>query len=254
VIRVARLNRKVQTIEGESTTLQTQLARIPASACQQVSVPRQGSRPARTADVELRYFPFRMPEPSRGNAWIREHAPSEPLLMWCVEFTERNPPPRTEALKWVLISSEPVMNTARASVVIQNYAKRWGVEEYHKVLKTGCHVEERYYQSSERLERVTGLHVILALRLLQVRELADEQPDLLAKDVVPPIWVETLAQIRHQSFEQMTIQQFLRHLAGLGGHLGRQRDGKPGWITLWRGLEKRLLILRGVDAERKRCG
>lgn len=254
VIRAARLNRKVQTIEGDSTTLEEQLARIPVNACQQVSVPRQGNHPARTAEVELRYFPFRMPEPSRSNDWIRKHAPSEPILMWCVEITEPNPPPGAEALTWVLITSEPVTNTAQASVVIQNYAKRWGVEEYHKALKTGCHVEERYYQTSERLERVTGLHVILALRLLQLRELADEQPDLPAKNVAPQIWVDTLAQIRNQSSDGMTIQQFVRHLAGLGGHLGRKRDGKPGWITLWRGLEKLLLILRGVDSQRKRSG
>src|SRR5206468_486555 len=138
--------------------------------------------------------------------------------------------------------------TAQALEGAQNYAKRWGVEEYHKVLKTGCHVEERYYQTSERLERVTGLHAILALRLLQMRELADETPDLPAVNVVPKIWVETLASTRNQPSTAMTIQQFVRHLAGLGGHLGRKRDGKPGWITLWRGLEKLLLIVRGVRA------
>lgn len=253
-VRAARLNRKVQTIDGESTTLGKQLTETPVSDCLQVSVPRQGKRPARTAEVELRYFAFRMPEPSRGNAWIREHAPSEPLLMWCVEVKEPNPPAKVQALTWVLITSEPVTNTAQASSAIQNYAKRWGVEEYHKALKTGCHVEERYYQTSKRLERVTGLHAILALRLLQLREFAEKQPDLPAKNVAPPIWVETLAQIRHQTAEGMTVQKFLYHLAGLGGHLGRKRDGKPGWITLWRGLEKLLLILRGVDAQRKRSG
>ena len=53
----------------------------------------------------------------------------------------------------------------------------------------------------------------------------------------------------------MTIREFMRELAGLGGHLGRKGDGEPGWITIWRGLEKLLLILRGADAERRRkCG
>ena len=35
-------------------------------------------------------------------------------------------------------------------------------------------------------------------------------------------------------------------LRRLGGHLGRKCDGRPGWIKLWRGLEKLLLILRGA--------
>ena len=52
----------------------------------------------------------------------------------------------------------------------------------------------------------------------------------------------------------MTIKQFVRHLGGLGGHLGRKGDGQPGWITLWRGLEKLLLMLRGRDLALKRCG
>jgi hypothetical protein len=254
VIRAARLNRKVQTVDGHSTTLEEQLAAIPVAACQMLSVPRQGSRPARTAEVELRYFPFHMPQPSRGNEWIRDHTPSEPFLMWCVEIREPNPPSGAEPLTWVLITSESVTNTAQALEVGQNYGKRWAIEEYHKALKTGCHVEERYYQTSERLERVTGLHAILALRLLQMRELADKTPDLPAMNAVPKLWVETLARVRRQPSQSMTIGQFVRHLAGLGGHLGRKRDGKPGWITLWRGLEKLLLVLRGAALNRETCG
>ncbi len=254
VIRAARLNRNVQKVTGDDTTLEKLLADVPGNKGLQVSVPRQGNRPARAAEVELRYFPFLMSPPSRTNQWIREHAPSEPLWMWCVQLSETNPPAGAEALDWVLITSEPVTNTAQALAVIEHYKKRWGVEEYHKALKTGCHVEERYYQTSARLERVTGLHAILALRLLQMRELAQQQPDLPAVDVAPNEWVETLAQIRKQPSTGMTIHQFVRCLAGLGGHLGRKRDGQPGWITLWRGVEKLLLILRGRDLATNRCG
>lgn len=254
VIRAARLNRNVQTVTGDKTTIEELLASVPVNDRLQVPVPRQGNRSARTAQVELRYSPFRMPLPSRKNAWICEHAPSEPLLMWCVQISETNPPAKTEALHWVLLTSEPVTNTAEALAVVDHYQKRWGVEEYHKALKTGCHVEERYYQTSAHLERVTGLHAILAIRLLQIRELAREQPDRPAIDVAPKEWVETLAQVRKQPSTAMTIHQFVRCLAGLGGHLGRKRDGQPGWITLWRGLEKLLLILRGATLARKRCG
>lgn len=254
VIRAARLNRKVQALAGDHTTLQALLASVPVNERLSVPVPRQGSRPARTATVELRYSPFRMPQPSRGNDWIREHAPAEPLLMWVVEVIEIDPPSKAEALRWVLLTSETVTNTAQALEVVANYQKRWGVEEYHKALKTGCHAEERYYRTSARLERVTGLHAILALRLLQMRELAQADPDLPATKVVPKAWVQTLSQIRKQPSTGMTIHQFVRQLAGLGGHLGRKRDGMPGWITLWRGVEKLLLILRGVSLDRKSCG
>lgn len=254
-IRTARLNRKVRTVAGRDTTLEEMLASAPVHHVLQFSVPRQGDRPARTADVELRYFPFLMPPPSRSNRWIREHAPAEPLSMWCVQLIERNPPKGAEALKWVLVTSEPVTSEEEALRVLGHYSKRWGVEEYHKALKTGCHVEERGYQTSDRLERVTGLLAVLAVRLLQVRELAREQPDLPAAEVAPKEWVETLAAVRkRRSAAPMTIHEFVRQLAGLGGHLGRKSDGEPGWITLWRGVEKLLLILRGTTLARKRCG
>jgi len=34
----------------------------------------------------------------------------------------------------------------------------------------------------------------------------------------------------------------------------RKRDGEPGWITIWRGLDKLVLALRGYNAMQKRCG
>ena len=51
-----------------------------------------------------------------------------------------------------------------------------------------------------------------------------------------------------------TIREFFRHLAGLGGFLMHKRDGEPGWITIWRGLDKLVLALRGYNAMRTRCG
>ena len=92
----------------------------------------------------------------------------------------------------------------------------------------------------------------------RMRSIARETPHRPAQEVVPAEWVEVLSQERRvktgKTGAAMTIQQFLRHLAGLGGHLGRKCDGQPGWITLWRGLEKLLLILRGHRCRPARCG
>ncbi len=247
VVRAARLNRKVQNLSGTTITLEKLLASTPFSDTTLVEVPRQGNRAARTAEVCVRYVPLRMPTPSRGNAWIKEHAPAEPLLMWAVELVEEHPPKDVEALRWVLLTSEPITNLSDALRVVGFYKLRWGVEEYHKALKTGCRVEQRYYETAARLERVTGLLAVLAVRLLQIRSLADEVPDRPAKEIVPAAWIKVLAQVRKRNADTMTIKEFVRHLGGLGGHLGRKSDGNPGWITLWRGLEKLLLILRGTQ-------
>ena len=262
VIRACRLNRIIQTEPEHSTTLEEHLDVQPVRAIQTLEVPATGKRDARTAQLELRFAPLRLPRPQVTNAWIRAQAPQEPLPMWVVELIEVDPPVDSEPVRWVLLTSECVETVAQAQQVIGYYAQRWAIEEYHKALKTGCRVEERYYETAERLERITGLLAIVAVQLLKLRTLADETPEALARDVVPGEWVEVLTQVRQRPGRQapqlsastLTIAGFVKHLAGLGGHLGRKCDGRPGWQTLWYGLEKLLLILRGTQTAKQKCG
>lgn len=247
VVRAARLNRKIEDLEGTTWELGEYLANQPVQGTLSIEVPRQDHRPARQAEATIRFAPLRMPPPRRGNDWIKANAPDEPILMWVVELKEEHPPQGVDALHWVLLTSEVTASPSDAQECLESYKLRWGVEEYHKVLKTGCRVEHRYYETAPRLERVTGLLAVLAVRLLQIRCLADAEPDRPAREVLPALWVAVLAMVRKRSAAEMTLQQFVRHLAGLGGHLGRKCDGRPGWITLWRGLEKLLLILRGAS-------
>jgi hypothetical protein len=111
------LNRIVQTIEGEKMSLKKLLQSQTDVHRQTVEVPRQ----ARTAEVTIRFAPLRMPPPSRGNDWIKENAPAEPLLMWVVELKEEHPPKGAEALHWVLLTSEPITNVEEAQRIIGFY-------------------------------------------------------------------------------------------------------------------------------------
>ncbi|MCC9607710.1 IS4 family transposase [Blastopirellula sp. JC732] len=262
VIRACRLNRQVISPTGERITLKEHLAAQPVRGLQTLDVPATAKRSARTAQLELRFAPLSLPQPKVTNAWIREHAPGEPLAMWAVELLEVHPPTEKERVRWVLLTSQPVETVEQAQQIVDYYAQRWAIEEYHKALKTGCQVEARYYREAERLERITGLLSIVAVQLLRLRNLADEQPDAIAADVAPKKWVETIAKVRQGKSPRsprldattMTLADFIKHLGGLGGHLGRKCDGRPGWQTLWCGLEKLLLILRGCDLAEKKCG
>lgn len=50
----------------------------------------------------------------------------------------------------------------------------------------------------------------------------------------------------------LTVCQFFRELAKLGGFLARKHDGEPGWQTIWRGYQKMHAVLLGMELERKR--
>jgi hypothetical protein len=105
---------------------------------------------------------------------------------------------------------------------------------------------------AQRLEAVAGFTCVLAVRLLQLKTIATTHPDLPAERVVPKIWLTMLSALRKRTLK--TVRDFFRHLAGLGGFLMRKRDKDPGWLTLWRGLDKLLLALRGYEAMNNKCG
>jgi hypothetical protein len=262
VIRACRLNRIILTLQGTQTTLEEHLDVQPVQGHQTLEVPATAKRAARTAQLELRYAALHLPTPQVTNVWIRKHAPAEPLPMWVVELIEIDPPCDAEPVRWVLLTSERVESIDQARRIIDSYSQRWAIEEYHKALKTGCRVEQRYYETSERLERITGLLAIVAVQLLKLRTLAEEEPNRAALEVVPVEWVKAIAQVRQRpgprarqlNAATITIAEFVKHLGGLGGHLGRKCDGRPGWQTLWYGLEKLLLILRGIQAATQKCG
>jgi len=255
VIRAARLNRWLETPDGVRVRLDALLQTLPNRETRTLEVPAKDDQPARIATLELRFAEVRMPLPRVLTPWLRAHRPKEPLSLGVVELREAQPPAGVTPLRWVLYTRERVTDNAAASTVIAWYERRPTVEDYHKALKTGCHVEQRYYETAARLERVTGLLSVVAVRLLQLKTAARETPDRPAVEVAPAQWVRLVQVVRKKPVNpRMTIREFLRAVAGLGGHLGRKCDGEPGWITLWRGFEKLMLLVRGADAQRKRCG
>ena len=104
-------------------------------------------------------------------------------------------------------------------------------------------------KSKEGLERITALLSVVAVRLLQLKSVARTTPDHPARQIVPLHWIRMLlaSRKRLKSTVAMTIGEFYRELAKLGGFLGRKSDGEPGWITIWRGWQKLYLLVRGAE-------
>ena len=255
VIRAARLNRRVKTVDGQSLPLKELLNTLPGMGVRELTVKAKKELPKRTATVELRFSEIRMPTPRVLTPWLKKHRSNEDLTLWVVELREVNAPKGIKGLHWVLYTFEPVTTVDMANTVISWYEIRPTIEDYHKAFKTGCSVQERYYATSDRLERVTALLSIVAVRLMQVKTAALETPDRPAREVAPVQWVRLVQTARRKPVnENMTIYQFIRALAGLGGHLGRKSDGEPGWITVWRGFEKLMLIVKGENLAGKKCG
>ena len=157
-------------------------------------------------------------------------------------------------MQWVLLTSESAHKFADAWRVIGWYEKRPLIEEFHKCLKTGCRVEARQYRTGDRLAPIIGMLSVVAVRLLQLKMVARQEPERPAAGVVPTNWLAALPRVLRRPKPVVTVRDFFRGLAGLGGFLGRKSDGEPGWQTVWNGLETLLQCIRGAEALGVKCG
>ena len=248
VVRAAHLNRDIVTPGGGHITLDCYLKTLPVAGTYRIDLPANKKQPARKATMEVCYGEATMPRPKQVSLWVKQSGIRE-IAMYVVETREVNPPKGVQPAHWVLWTAEPVKTFNDAWRVLEYYEKRPIIEDWHKALKTGCRLESRQYETAERLEAVTGLMSVLAVRLLQLKTVARTEPDRPAEEVVPKPWIKMLYHLRKRPPQRpCTVRDFFRDMAKLGGFLGRKRDGEPGWITVWHGFEKLHLCLRGAQA------
>jgi len=234
--------------------LSAYLEQLPVTGTYTLELPANNEQPAREATMEVRFAPLIVPRPKYCSQWVKDSGIRE-IAMWVVEAREINPPQGVQAARWVLLTSEPVDSFDAAWTILGYYEKRWLVEEYHKALKTGCRLESRQYETAKRLEAITAVLSILAVRLVQLKTIARDDPQRPADKVVPQKWIVMLRCLRKRKPSvPWTVREFYREMAKLGGFLGRKSDGEPGWITVWRGFEKLHLCLRGAESYGKQCG
>ena len=149
-------------------------------------------------------------------------------------------------MQWLLLTSEQVETAADAQRIVDWYGLRWWCEDYHKCLKSGCSVQRAHLDEADDIRRLLGVLAPVAVRLLQLRQAARLTPDTPAEEVVEPLMLRVLCLYQKLPTTKMTIREFLRQVAQLGGFLGRKSDGEPGWQTLWAGYEKLTGLTEGA--------
>jgi hypothetical protein len=204
-----------------------------------VEVPGNGSRKARTASIEVRVAQVTIQPPQRRGAHAKASGSDEPVTVTLVGATEQSPPEGCESISWVLLTNLPVPDFESATEKVRWYARRWGIEVWHRVLKSGCKVEDCMLEEAERLKRYLTLFSIIGVRLMHVTYLARVQPDVPATEVFSTEEVNALhirmTKALPPAAPAPTLREMVRMLGKLGGHLGRKCDGEPGVTVLWRG-------------------
>lgn len=204
------------------------------------------TRRDRSAEVSIRFAAVQLEPPWNHPG---EHAPRR---VWVVYLREDDPPAPDEAVDWMLLTSEVVETEEEARRIVTFYQRRWVIEEWHRALKEGCRVEDSQLDEAEDHLRLAALLSVIAVRLVQLRDLADPQHDEARSVEVlhrwaPPLWIAVVARLGRHDAATMTPQQFMLTIARRGGYLARRRDPRPGWKVLWRGWSEVALLVEGAQ-------
>ena len=182
------------------------------------------------------------------------------MKMTSPRSAEVAPPPEETAIEWLLLTNIPVLSLADARQRVRWYQSRWQVEEFHKVLKSGCRVEACRLQTAQRLIRYVTLCSVIAWRLYWLTHINRTTPTAPATTILTPEEVTAL-QITttgtlSPSDSPLTVRAAIRLIAKLGGFLGRRRDGEPGITVLWRGWQRLsdLTLMWSLASEGKLVG
>jgi hypothetical protein len=215
--------------------LWTHMNQQPIAAERAVDVPRTNKSKARRATLGIRFAAVRLSPPRRKSKL-------EPIDLWAVFASEVEAPDDVSPLEWMLLTTIEVTTPEDAFEKLDWYAKRWGIEVFHKTVKSGCRIEERQLATEPRLENCLAIDLVVAWRILLLTMLGRQDPDQPCTAFFEEYeWKAAIAFTRGpENVPETTpsLREVTRIVAGLGGFLGRKGDGEPGIKSLWIGLQR----------------
>ena len=141
------------------------------------------------------------------------------------------------------LTTEPIDTKENILKIVDIYRKRWLIEEYFKALKSGCAYEQRQLESYQTLLIALAILIPIAWNLLLMRALSRIDTDVAAKSFFSSMQFRILRN-KFSLNDEATLEEALRSLARLGGHL--KNNGPPGWMTIGRGYHDLLMMELGA--------
>jgi hypothetical protein len=199
-----------------------------------VMIPRHKDHPARVATLQVRFAKVTLKPPKR-----KPHLGK--MTLWAVAATEVGQPIGCEPVEWLLLTNIEIATADDALQALHWYSRRWGVEVYHRTMKSGCKIEERQLGCFERIQTCLAVDMIIAWRVYYLTKLGRETPDMPCTVFFEDYeWKALVTHIDKKApldENPPSLRDATRMVASLGGFIGRKNDGEPGTQTTWLGLE-----------------
>jgi hypothetical protein len=200
----------------------------------QLQVPKRGNRQAREALLDVRFAEVALQPPKDSSL--------DPVRLWAVHLLEEHAEDGGEPIEWMLLTSVTVSTFEHAVERAEWYAARWGIEVFHRTLKSGCRIKDRQLGTAKRLQACLGIDMVVAWRIYHLTMLGREMPEHPCTAFFEEVEWKALHCYHHKTpiapEQPPSMAEAVRMLGAMGGHLGRKRDGPPGTQVLWRALQR----------------
>jgi hypothetical protein len=240
---LVRANQNRSIVDAEHSLMLGALDASDELGSYELSVPRQGSRSARTARLVVQACEVEIKPPRHRTKDISDK--SVKLNLVRVREIDQD----KDALEWILITSLGVNNLSDARKVIDFYSLRWVIEEFHKVLKSGCRIEQMQFETADRLKPAIALLSVVALRVLHLTKVSRQHPDadaaVLCSETEQIVLERWMVANNEKHSKITTAADFVRAVAILGGFMARKCDGNPGTKVIWQGLRRLENLVEG---------
>ncbi len=172
-------------LEEHSRKLFDHLEALPAMSQARIQVPRQREKkskpskpgrmalPSRTATVDLKWDKVTLSPPA-----TTQTRDLQPVEIYALSVVEHKAPEGAKALRWVLLTTVPIGSRKEALRCLRWYTMRWRIEEWHRVLKSGCHIEAHQHRTADRLARAVCIDAVIAWRVMLLALLGREIPEM----------------------------------------------------------------------------
>lgn len=213
-------------------------------ACFEMKIPRSGSHSERTAKVDVRYAQtLILPPMSKEN--------SHPIKVTAIYLKEVSPDPSVkEPIEWMLLTTYPVDSLEIVEQVTKWYSKRWGIEVYHRILKSGCRVKDRQFKHVDNIINCLAVDMIIAWRIFHLTMLGRETPNIKCTAFFSELEWKILYckayNLQTLPDEPISLMEATNLLGKLGGYIIR-KNSVPGPEVLWRGLERLAVLVSFVE-------
>ena len=168
----------------------------------------------------------------------------------------------SERLEWLLLTTLPVAGEEQAREILKLYALRWRIEDWHRMLKTGCEVEKIAHATAERVKRAVAINAAIAWMLAALTLMGRDTPELSTLAMLDEAEIAILFDYaRTQGFPvparsgsgetpelaEISLGSALLLVACLGGYLNRKHDRPPGHQVVWEGYARMVIGAQTMD-------